>query len=359
MDDFRIIASSADPTNISETISKPVAVDKLHRIRELCTERVIKKLDELYPAKQLYCWALSNATNYINSYPTIRPNDYILIKPNKQKGNGDKYYKWLGKVKYTTELCPGAGEILWGDENWTRLLFLDELEKIEIPARLLSIKFNYKENLKHQGTYICSMGDVKGTHAFKTRDEFLAFCRKPQSNQLNSITSIETSAPTPAPTVIIKKKLLLDDELTSLCKKIENLKNSSNNYSERDCEALVKDFLEYSGYIFSSDFKYRQGFVDLGILKDGKCLAVIEVKKEQSPEKLKMLASMQAFAYAYEHGARFVIITNGDTYFVYDRTLPGLHADDHFIGKVTLTNIVEQNDLDIIKYLHKDNLMQQ
>ena len=63
----------------------------------------------------------------------------------------------------------------------------------------------------------------------------------------------------------------------------------------------------------------------------------------------------QAFNYALESGARYVIITNGDYYAFYDRT-HGLSYCAHFVGEFRLSRLREL-DMPLIEALIKPNLL--
>ncbi len=55
----------------------------------------------------------------------------------------------------------------------------------------------------------------------------------------------------------------------------------------------------------------------------------------------------QAFGYAFEVGARYVVITNGDYYALFDRRV-GLSQDDNFRGELWLSRLTE-GDLPLIQ----------
>ena len=317
----------ADQGNINRSIRNGIS---LSQVKALCPPSIFQDLEHLYPQGYLYCWALSKSDRYATSFPLIQPGDPLLLKPNSQKGNA--FFTWRGRIIYKTDGCPGLGNALWKyGEGWDRLLFLDNIEEISIPASTISSWLGLKENFRYSYTVI-----------------------KP----FEALRQLQTARIPihPVETITRKSRPSVDEALRRVCENVHALK-SLHDHSERDNEALVKDFLEYCGYVFAEDFTYRLGFIDIGIVKDDKCVAVVEVKKEWSSEKLLVASQKQAFSYALEHGARFVIITNSDHYFIYDRSLPGLSFDDYLLGKFQLTDISSEDEIRIIQKLFKSKLL--
>ena len=103
------------------------------------------------------------------------------------------------------------------------------------------------------------------------------------------------------------------------------------------------------------DLKFRRGRIDLTVESDGTPLAVIEAKRtwdldfENSAEYIK-----QAYQYAHQDGVRYVIVTNGDDYILFDR-LKGLSWEDNLSGEWKLTDLREE-DLTFIDGLRPDRL---
>lgn len=65
---------------------------------------------------------------------------------------------------------------------------------------------------------------------------------------------------------------------------------------------------------------------------------MIEVKRDWSLTSKKKEYVQQAFGYALDVGSRYVAITNGDHYVVYDRT-QGLSYDKHLVSEFQLTRL--------------------
>lgn len=81
-------------------------------------------------------------------------------------------------------------------------------------------------------------------------------------------------------------------------------------------------------------------------------VAVIEVKKDWNLNYRNKGVIQQAYHYALETGSRFVIITNGDYYAVFD-TNKGKTYESHFLGKFKISEF-EPKGLSVIYPLKKE-----
>lgn len=105
---------------------------------------------------------------------------------------------------------------------------------------------------------------------------------------------------------------------------------------ERNMEALVQDFLLRLGHP-SESIIFQAGRIDVVVNNpSGKPLFVFEVKRSLRSKKERDQARRQAFDYAAQTGARFVVLTDADRYEIYDREA-GLHHDLMLQGSFQLT----------------------
>jgi hypothetical protein len=141
--------------------------------------------------------------------------------------------------------------------------------------------------------------------------------------------------------------------LISLQKRVKGLRNDLQ-HKERAHESLVEMFYEGLGYERFSDIRHRQGRIDIRIMKDNKVEIVTEVKKNWGLTKNNIKVLRQAYGYALETGARYVIITNGDYYAIFDRK-KGSSYDSQFIGDLQLTNF-QKKDLEVIDLIKKSKI---
>jgi Holliday junction resolvase-like predicted endonuclease len=150
-------------------------------------------------------------------------------------------------------------------------------------------------------------------------------------------------------------KSVVPEHLRTVISRVERLRTDPN-HQERAHESLVEDFFNALGYEKHRDIKYRQGRVDISLWDKDRVLVIVEVKKDwnlsfyNSPD-----AVQQAYKYALDQGARWVILTNGDYYAVFDR-LKGLTLSSNLIGEFRLT-VLGESDVDFIQRMSRDNLL--
>lgn len=151
------------------------------------------------------------------------------------------------------------------------------------------------------------------------------------------------------------ESFLIPDNLLPVIKSVNHLRLDIG-HQERGHESLVEDFFTALGYEKHKDIKFRQGRMDLSLHVGGKVLLIVEVKKDWNLNQYNISGVLQqAYYYALDHGIRYVIVTNGDYYAVYDR-LKGLSYSANQIGEFNMTNLKEE-DIELIQRLSKENLV--
>lgn len=152
-----------------------------------------------------------------------------------------------------------------------------------------------------------------------------------------------------------KKAYVVPDNLKEVVNSVKRLRVDPN-HQERAHESLVEDFFCALGYEKHRDIKYRQGRVDISLWEGNNLLVIVEVKRDWNLSIYNRSdAVQQAYNYALDRGARWVIVTNGDYYAVFDR-LKGLSASSNLIGEFRLTAL-EEEDASTIKRMSRDNLV--
>ena len=152
-----------------------------------------------------------------------------------------------------------------------------------------------------------------------------------------------------------RKSYVVPESLKAVINSIKRLK-SDPKHRERAHESLVEDLFCSLGYEKHRDIKYRQGRVDISLWIGDNPLAIVEVKKDwnlslyNSPKTIR-----QAYNYALDQGARYVILTNGDYYAIFDR-LKGLSSSSNLIGEFRLMAL-EEEDVVLIQRMSRSNLM--
>lgn len=132
------------------------------------------------------------------------------------------------------------------------------------------------------------------------------------------------------------------EQLSTLVKRIQKLRADSTAL-ERDHEDLVAALFEKLGYERVDEIKFQRGRIDIRIDVDGVPRYTIEVKADWSLSWRNSKALPQAYNYALQQGTRYVLLTNGDTYFLFDRD-NGRSYDDNFVGEFRLTDLSESGE---------------
>lgn len=150
-------------------------------------------------------------------------------------------------------------------------------------------------------------------------------------------------------------EIILPDFLKSLIENIRKLKDDIE-HKERAHESLVELFYELLGYERFSEIKYQTGRIDVSIQIKGKTIIVNEVKRDwnlnwKNPEVVK-----QAYNYAHEVGSRFVIITNGDYYALFDQN-NGFSYESHFVCEFNLSTLTKES-VKFVEMMKKENLIE-
>jgi hypothetical protein len=153
----------------------------------------------------------------------------------------------------------------------------------------------------------------------------------------------------------MKKTLVVPDYLKEVIDSVNRLKDDEK-HQERGHESLVEDFFCALGYQKHADIKYRQGRVDVSLWEGNNLLVIVEVKKDWNLSIYNSSGYVQqAYGYALDQGARWVVLTNGDYYAVYDR-FKGLSTSTNLIGEFRLTALTEEDEA-IIKRMSRDRLL--
>lgn len=151
----------------------------------------------------------------------------------------------------------------------------------------------------------------------------------------------------------VKKVYEKPDWLLQLISDIDTLRND-REHKERAHESLVESFYGLLGFKKFDDIKHRQGRIDISVEIQGKTVIVNEVKKDWHLSYRDKSTIIQAYNYSLESGARFVVITNGDYYAIFDKD-KGRSYEANFIGDFQLTKL-EKEDLKLIEFLRKQNI---
>jgi hypothetical protein len=127
--------------------------------------------------------------------------------------------------------------------------------------------------------------------------------------------------------------------LTDSVAQITILKQDSE-HQERDHEDVVAGLFSALGFVRGQEIKFQSSHIDILIYGGKTPLITVEVKKDWALSAKSKDYLKQAYNYSHEQGTRYVIITNGDCYILYDHT-KGLGFDEQYVGEFKLTHLTE------------------
>ena len=148
-------------------------------------------------------------------------------------------------------------------------------------------------------------------------------------------------------------KYVRPEWLLSVIQAVETLR-ADPDHQERAHESLAEDFFCALGYSKHQDIKYRQGRVDITIGIRDQPYLLVEVKRDWNLSIQSKGAIQQIYGYALEQGVRYVVVTNGDVYLLFDR-LKGLAYDSNLLGEFQLTAL-DEGDLQTINRLKRESM---
>ena len=113
-------------------------------------------------------------------------------------------------------------------------------------------------------------------------------------------------------------EFIVPDWLRPITDRIKSLRGQTD-HSERDHEAIVEELFRVLGYTPTDEIKFQRGRIDIIIEIQNKPLITVEVKKDWDLSERNTAYVQQAFNYSNETGTKFVVVTNGDRFLIYDR----------------------------------------
>jgi hypothetical protein len=305
--------------NANRTLKKPVDVDWL--ISKLTDEYLISQLVKYRGQENIYLWDLGKkATEEITKESLLA----IVCS--------DKIY--CGRVAQIIPDKKGSiGDIVGWGRNFTK-----PWENVTILKELRTFPTNEKINLFVKG-YDSSFYELRG----ETEKFFFELLGK-NLTLSHAITS-----------TVHESRIYTPDWLKSLISDIQCAREDPK-HSERVHESIVEKFFEALGYERIKEIKFQVGRIDITISVEGSPLIVIEVKKYWNLNIHKDSDAVeQAYKYAQKNGAKYVIVSNGDYYAIYNRDM-GRSYVNNLQGEFTLTKLTE-NDIQLVDTLRRENIL--
>ena len=343
--------------NIKETITSRITIELAEKF--LNSRDLDNLKTRILSSSGFHCWAMKPGKKN-SCFSPMRNGDIVLFKPNKTD-NDSGVFKYRGEVIYKV-FCPDLGDFLWSEgSEWHYIYFLEKIKKIHIRHSDLAKKLNYENKNPKVLPGVFRVDPNKITNYVLSDhgniDDFLTSLNdlsEPITTSEKNINTrknpIRRTTTSPLQRVIAYQ---VPNELRSLINDVRQLQRD-HNHLERDNESLVEKFFVNLGYSSVSEIKFRRNNIDILISNNNEPLITIEVKRSWSLNKMDMKTLRQAFNYSMESGTRYVMISNGDYYALYDRNL-GRTYENMFKFEFTLTKLKEK-DLDSVDYLKKTEL---
>ena len=300
----------------------------------------LKALQNQTPDREKYlCWAMTESRRKI--FSQLRTDDIALFTV-----KGTRKFGYMGDICFKTE-NEDLGKRLWKytpSRPWRLIYFLRCVKAVDIDKVTLVSLLGYDRN------YV-----VPGVNLFPGSQ--LSNLVMGDSSAAEFITSLTASVPLapfrPDRPETPKPEPCRPACLEAVIAEVETLK-AAPDHQERAHEALVESFLVKLGYQRFEEIKFQTGRVDILLEHSGEVLAVFEVKKRWGLSKNDKATLEQAFRYAQETGARYVIVSNGDYYAWFDRD-KGRKYDRQFMREFRLTQLTA-GDYKFIQTLKKECL---
>jgi len=336
----------------SENIKKTLLHDiDIATAEKFLVSSDLNKLKELLGTERRFnCWAMTEGTR--SEFDKMQKGDTVLFA---EKSTGS--FKYKAEVFFTAE-SEEMGNYLWTyvpNKPWKLIYFVKDVKEVNIDKRTLVMALGYSPNYEVPGAirvkeeYLHDIIDKYGSiQAFLD-----AHLKQGSKNELGNHAVKNEEADLKEKIDYVKQDYERPETFVKLIEEIGILRDDSE-HKERAHESLVEHFYELLGFNKHTEIKYRQGRVDISISYQDKVIIVNEVKKDWHLTYKDKNSVKQGYSYAIENGARFVVITNGDYYAIFDRS-KGLDMNSNLIGELRLTKLTK-DCLSILGMLKKENL---
>lgn len=318
--------------NIQATITRSVSWETM---RAFLGAEECGRLQRSLGQNPVHCWAVTESNR--GFYEKIEPGDLFLLT---EKKTG--CFRFLANIADKTR-CASLGEALWpvsSDKPWEYIYFLINLRRIDVPQSKVALPLGYDQNFRVMGSKAVSDERIKAIS--RQYGNLETFIEEVTAGKILKPVIASASVREEASVVERAARLIAPpNDLEPLAHRIEKLRRDPN-HQERDHESLVEEFYKVMGYR-PSEITYRRGRIDILVERDGRPYLLNEVKREWGLTKDHGKVVEQAFGYALQQGVRYVVVTNGDYYALFDRSKPGFKYDDYFEFDFRLTELQERD----------------
>jgi len=311
---------------------------------------------------------LKNSVDF--NYLIERLNDKRLIKDVKKFEFLKELFLWDVGKRATANIEIGAGlAIICGNNIYLGKIvgIIDDIQgkigDVVGWARQFKQPWSNVIILKDVHSYLNEISDdilklLKENDFYPTKlsNNFYKFDKDLEKKFLSKLDNKSNFEVSNQKDLIIEKKenIVLPDWLKNLVDDIKILKKDVN-HQERGHESLIEHFFEKLGYERYNDIKFQRGRIDILISINEVPIITIEVKKywnlnvKKDHEVIK-----QAYNYSHMIGSKYVIITNGEYFALFDRD-KGRTYMDNLIAEFNLSNLTK-SDLELVNLLKRDVL---
>ncbi len=338
---------------------------KLNQLKEYISDENFIKLSSFYtPDEDIYVWGANEGVTY-NQLKQVKKGEFVVDVKNKKIVQILSYC--FAMLTNDTRLQSYIG---WDSEKpkeerrpYTYVFFLKNPMKTKRTDKAyFQSAFGFQGNSQWLvGQRYFDNTAVKQALERKKLSgvaELLGINNSDIEADLIDVIEIAENIETPNLIASSPKASMIEHEspqwLHSLLDRLSVLRHEKY-HPERDHEDLVASLFEALGYQRTIDIKFQQGYIDI-LITNGKtpCITV-EVKADWSLSARNMDYINQAYNYANKHGTRYVIVTNGDVYVLFDRD-KGRSYNDNLIGEFQVTKLTREGNA-VLEMLRKNTLI--
>lgn len=336
-----IYLAPASQENIARSITGRVSTKLLQKYLSPRALDVI--LAEYKEGRGAPCWAMTRKREGLFRKLSL---GQIVLFCTKASG----LFEYSAEILFCYDCGPRFGQEVWGYQpsgEWELVYFLRDVRSIHISKKTLLTELGYSPNFELPGFIRVKEEMVR--RLLSRHHSVLAWIDSLSAHSPGLPMPVAVASPN-EPIINSSRQYVVPPELASLIDEIRRLQKDPE-HQERAHESLVEKFYAILGYEIFREILHRQGRIDILISRDQIPAIVNEVKRDWSLNRHTKAAIEQAYRYALDVGAKYVVVTNGDYYAIFDRT-SGLSADTNFVGEFRLSALAEA-DIGYINLLRK------
>ena len=314
--------------NREKSLDKNFSVDE---IREYLNPEDVTRLNNHYPnGNGVFIWGANQGRTF-NQLSKVSEGEYVVDVKNKKVIQIFKFCFYVDTVD-DTRLQEYIGWDKEKDENERRpYRYVFFLKDPQSPGR------DQTEKSYFQSAFDMLNNDhwLVGQRWFSDSEVNEALERKRVENiegllGISEVSSTNDGRERSSPLARVRSRssrssiaeesdtFVVPDWLEPIIGYIKSLHNQAD-HKEGDHEDIAKKLFEGLGYTPIEEIRSQRGRIDILISVENRPLITVEVKRDWSLSESNTDYVQQAFNYSHQIGTRFVVVTNGDRYLIYDR----------------------------------------